>query len=130
MQDYSHFTPEPPKELLGKIMQRIRKEQRIAAATKLIVFSVMLAGSAIAFLPVYQAMLTGFAESGFTQFFSLLFSDSSAMLAYWQSFVPALLETLPVLSITAFLAILLVFLQSLRSVSRNIKIISSPLKTS
>ena len=128
MEDYSHL-PEPPKELLGKIMQRIHREQRIAAIAKLVVFSVMLAGSLIVFLPVYRAMISEFTKSGFTQFFSLLFSDSSAMLAYWQSFVSALLETLPVLSIAAFLGILLVFLQSLKSVTQNIKIISSPLNT-
>lgn len=80
--------------------------------------------SVIALISVSNSLISDFASSGFAQFFSLLFSDFSAISLYWQSFVLALLQTLPAVSLACFLALLLVFLQSLKSLVANVKIIN------
>jgi hypothetical protein len=54
-----------------------------------------------------------------------MFSDFSSVAAYWQSFAMILLETLPAISLALFLAIILVFLQSIKSLTKDIKIIKS-----
>jgi hypothetical protein len=42
---------------------------------------------------------------------------------YWQSFIMSLLETLPAMSLAIFLAVIFVFLTSLRFLVRDIKFI-------
>lgn len=119
-------TPEPPKDLFGKIMSRIRKEQRTSIRRRIIIFSIGLLGSLAAFIPVFQSARNAFAEFGFIQFFSLLFSDSEIIITYWRSFVLTLLESLPVMSIVALLAIILIFLESLKLLVKNITIFLNP----
>lgn len=119
-----NFNIEPPRELLGKILKRIHKEQRILVLRKIIIFSITLSLSLLAFIPSFKILLSDLNQSGFGNFFSLIFSDFSAVTTYWQSFVMILLETLPALSLALFLAVLLTFLQSIKSLTKNIKIIS------
>jgi hypothetical protein len=77
----------------------------------------------IAFFPAVKMLLSDFDQSGFLRFFSLIFSDFSTVATYWQSFTMVLLQTLPAISLALLLAILLVFLQSVKSLSRDVKII-------
>lgn len=114
---------QPPKDLLKKIMKRIRREEQIFIIKRIVAFSTTLMASIIALFPVSKMLLSDFSNSGFLRFFSLMFSDSSVVASYWQSFVLILLETLPVASVALFLAVLLVFLQSVKSLSKNIRII-------
>ncbi len=120
---------EPPEELFGKIMHRISKEQRLLRAKRrIIIFSIGLFGSLLAFIPTFHMLRTGIIESGFIEFFSLLFSDSWVVMTYWQNFILTLLESIPSLSIAAFLTTVFVFLGSLKYLMRNIKMILTPIK--
>lgn len=113
---------EPPSGLFEKIVNRIHKEQRLLTIRRRIaIFSVGLGGSLVAFIPVFKMLSAELAESGFIQFLSLLFSDFSIVVRYWQSFVPTLLETLPVISLIVFLTIIFVFLESLKFLIKNTK---------
>jgi len=114
---------EPPKGLLEKILKRIHKEERILVLRRIIIFSITLAASMLGFVPSLKILLSDFNQSGFLNFFSLIFSDFSSITTYWQSFVMILLETLPAVSLAIFLAVLLVFLQSVKSLTKNIKTI-------
>lgn len=116
-----NFQIEPPSGLLPKIMKRIRREERILLIKRTSVFSAMLIGSVIAFFPVSQMLVSDFSQSGFFSFLSLVFSDFSVVSSYWQTFIMALLQTLPALSLALFLAILVTFLQSARSLTRDVK---------
>lgn len=117
-------TSEMPDDLLDKIMTRIKMEKSLLAVKrKLIVFSLGFAASAIGLVPVFNLVRADFAESGFFQFFSLLFSDFSVAVNYWQTFAMSLLETVPVVSMAIFLAVILVFLWSLKLLARDLKII-------
>jgi hypothetical protein len=112
---------EPPKGLLEKIIKRIRREERLLVLRRVLIFSTTLICSVFGFIPATNMLLSDSNQSGFLRFFSLIFSDFSTVATYWQSFSLALLQTLPVISVVALLAILFVFLQSLRLLLRNIK---------
>ena len=115
---------QPPKDLLEKILKRIHREERILVLRRIIIFSVTLTASLLSFVPTIKILLSDFNQSGFVNFFSLIFSDFSSVATYWQSFTLILLESLPALSLALFLAVLLTFLQSIKSLTKNIKIIS------
>lgn len=128
-QDYEKlFTflpaPDPSGELYQKIILRLRREEKFLSLRKrMIIFSFGLIGSVIAFLPAWQWLKTGLVESGFTQFLSLFFSDTGIIAAYWQNFALTLLESLPVMSLAVFLTIAFIFLNSLKSLYKDVKII-------
>jgi hypothetical protein len=117
---------EPRESLLEKIISRIHHEQRVLdVRNKILIFSLMLVFSITALVSVARLLLSDFVDSGFVQFFSLLFSDFSDISLYWRSFVLALLETLPALSLVSFFSLLLLFLQSLKSLIVNVRIIKN-----
>ncbi len=122
---FTHLKPqEPPAGLLGKIMARIHEEERLMSIKKrFILFSITVLISTGALIPAMNAFQEEFAQSGLTQFLSLLFSDLGVVLASWQEFGLAVLESLPITSITALLFIFLVFLWSLKHLVQAIKVI-------
>jgi hypothetical protein len=114
---------EPPTGLFDKVMCRIEREKKILTLRRrIIIFSIGLIGSAVAFIPAFQYARSGFVESGFYSFFSLFFSDTEIVLAYWENFAQSLLETLPVLGLAVFLTTVAVFLESLKMLVRDLKI--------
>lgn len=116
---------ELPEGLLEKIIKRIHKEERLLVWRRTIIFSVTFIGSLAAFVPVLKILLSNFSRSGFLKFFSLIFSDFPSVATYWQSFVMILLESLPAVSIALFLVVVLLLLQSAKSLTKDIKIIKS-----
>jgi len=111
--------------LLEKILKRIHKEERLLILRRIIIFSITLCLSSVGFVPSLRILLSDFNRSGFLNFFSLIFSDFSSVAVYWQSFAMILLETLPAVSLALFLAILLTFLESIKLLFKNIKIIKN-----
>ncbi|MGD0577283.1 MAG: hypothetical protein ABSA74_04365 [Candidatus Staskawiczbacteria bacterium] len=114
---------EPPIGLYEKIIKNIHRKQRLLILRRVILFSATLAISVIGFFPAMSMLLSDSNQSGFLQFFSLIFSDSSSVATYWQSFTMTLLETLPVLSLALFLAVLLTFLESIKHLTKDVKTI-------
>jgi hypothetical protein len=117
------FNIEPPAYLYEKIMKRIHKEERLLVLRRVILFSITLTGSVVAFFPSFNMLISDFNQSGFLHFLSLTFSDFSIVATYWKSFTIILLESLPALSLALFLAVLLTFLQSIKSLARDVKTI-------
>lgn len=113
---------EIPIGLFEKIMHRIHREERVLVLRRVIIFSTTLVVSLVAFFPAFGMLMTDFSQSGFLNFFSLAFSDSSTVMKYWQSFGMTLLEALPALSLALVLAILLTFLQSIKSLTKYAKL--------
>ena len=113
---------EPAKDLLEKIIKRIHKEERVLVLRKTICFSALLILSLFAFTPAYKTLMLDLNQSGFLNFSSLVISDFSSVLTHWQSFGLILLETLPVISLALFLAVVLTFLQSLKSLTKTSKL--------
>ena len=119
------FNIEPPSGLLNKILKRIHKEERLLVLRRTIIFSITLVGSLIALIPSFNMLSSDFTRTGFISFLSLMFSDFSSVTLYWQSFMMILLETLPAISLVLFLAVVLIFLQSLKSLTKDIKMIKN-----
>jgi hypothetical protein len=116
--------PDLPRDLLANVMDQIHRQRQVAKTrNRLIVFSLGLVGSVAAFIPMIKSLIVGLNNSGFFQFFSLLFTDSKTVLAYWDNFLLTLLESLPILSLIAVLAIVLIFLESLKNFFHDLKII-------
>lgn len=112
---------EPPAGLFDKIMCRIEKEKNfLTLRRRIIIFSIGLIGSAITFIPAFAYARSGFVESGFYSFFSLIFSDTEIVLTYWENFLQSLLETLPAAGLAALLATVAVFLESLKMLVRDL----------
>lgn len=122
---FTHLEPpEPPTGLFDKIMSRIHEEEQIMSIKKrLFLFSITVLVSTGAFIPVINAFQADFAQSGLVQFLSLLSSDLGAVMASWQDFGLAILESVPVMSISAFLFTLLVFLWSLKHLAQAIRVV-------
>lgn len=118
----SNYSPRPPKSLFEKIMRRIREERKLLALKrKLIFLSIVFVGSIAALIPTFRMTQAGFVESGFIEFFSLLFSDANIIAAYWKNFALSLLETLPVTNLIMLLTVMLLFLESLKLLINNAK---------
>ncbi len=115
---------EPPSGLFERIVNRIHKGQWLLTIRRRIaIFSVGLVGSFAAFFLALKMVSAELSSSGFNQFFSLIFSDFTVVMRYWQSFVMTLLETLPVISLMVFLAVTFILLESLKYLSKNVKAI-------
>ncbi len=117
----------PADDLLGKIMLRVRKEEKKKIMLQLIIFSLSSLGSLISIIATFFLVKVKIIESGFDQFFSLIFSDLHIVLMYWQNYAFTLLETLPINSLLLFLASLLIFVVSARIIIKDFKKLHSPL---
>ena len=115
----------PSPELFLKVMKRIRREERILAIKKITIFSTMLVASLAGLIPAVKMLVEELQSSGFVYFASLIFSDFEIVKDYWQSFSLAILGALPAVSIALCFAVLLILLQSVKALSKNIKIVSN-----
>src|SRR3989339_1376580 len=114
--------PEPPEDLLNKVMNRIYLERRLwTLKWRLPSFAIGFIGSIMAAVPAFQVVHSALAESGFAQFLSLIFSDPREVLAYWDSFIIMLLESLPAISIVVFLVTIFAMLESLKYAVRDFR---------
>lgn len=110
----------PPDDLFCKITARIEREERILSLKRGILFSFGIVLPLATFFPVLRALVADIYGSGLAQYFSLVFSDTGAVVAYGGDYISSILESLPVFGIIKFLVIILVFLGSLRITARNL----------
>ncbi len=113
---------EPNSRLYSKILEKIEYKQRSFARRRFFVFLFLFLGSSIALIPISNMFYTDFAQSGFFQFFSLIFSDSKLIAYYWHNFALILMESLPVVSSIIFFTVLFIILESLRFLTRDAKL--------
>jgi len=105
-------------------MDRIHREkQLLTVRRRIFIFSFIFIVSIIAIIPVFHGLEKAISDSGFLQFLSLIFSDFKIVMTYWQSFALSLLESLPVLNLALFLVVVLAFLESIKFLVKDIKII-------
>jgi len=106
---------EPPGGLLQRIMARIQYERRLMSLKKrIIIFSLTLIISLAAVIFISKMTMSVATASGFTSFFSLIFSDLRIVLINWQSYGLSLLESFPVLGATGVLVAILILMESLK----------------
>lgn len=83
-------------------------------------YTTSLVLSVVGFIPVLGILLRDLKSSGFYNYFSLLFTDTSALSLYWKELSLVIVESLPALSIMMSLALLFVFFLSLKHLSQKI----------
>jgi ABC-type multidrug transport system permease subunit len=98
---------EPPNDLFLKIIARIGREKEIKQTRKLILFAIPFVFSLILLPFSWNYFWTEIKNSGIFYFFETLFTNLSLVLTYWKDFVFAILESLPILAIVAFIVNLL-----------------------
>lgn len=102
---FSRFSSaEPSAELFNRIVLLIKKEKELRRRKNLMFgFSFLVIVSLVA-TPLSWMMLVNQAESsGISYFLSLAVSDLGTFLAFWQDFSLAILESLPIGGLVAFI---------------------------
>jgi hypothetical protein len=113
----------PPVNLLDDIIKRIHEEERLLVLKRFSLFSTFFIISVISILPSTKMLIADFNQSGFFYFFSLIFTDFPVIALYWKNFTIILLETLPAISLSLVLFFVFIFLQSIKFLAKDIKII-------
>lgn len=112
----------PATGLSAKILLSIEREKQRIARIRLSVFSLLSLGSSFALVFIMPYAQEGFSHSGFTDYFSLLFSDTGTVLTFWKEFALSIVESLPFLEITALALFAFIFLCSLSLAAKNMRI--------
>jgi hypothetical protein len=97
----------------------LKREKRIAKL-KLTAFSFVGILSLVGAIPAFKMLATDFAQSGFYEYFSLLFSSNGALASSWKELAYSLAESLPTISIILSLSVVFVFFLSIRYVLKQI----------
>jgi hypothetical protein len=121
---------------LTKIFQKVKYESNINLAenvwqsvvlhdkcivrVKLWAFSIIGFASLVGLMPAFKALSSDFVQSGFYEYFSLIFSDSGLILSYWKELFFSLAESLPTISIILTLSLLFICFLSLRYLMKQI----------
>lgn len=113
----------PPPELLERIIANINIQRQSRIKRMLAIRSLFFVFSVIVLVIGWQSIRADMAKSGFAHFIALLFSDGKILMAYWQSFILVLLESLPVSGLLVVLAAVLAVLQSLKFLARDFKLL-------
>lgn len=99
---------QPKADLYGRIIKQINYEGKLLILKRrLILRSAGFLLSVFALIPLALRLFSDIAQSGFPQFFSLLFSDFGIVMANIGDYVLSLLELTPVTSLSLALAALL-----------------------
>jgi len=93
----------PPKGLHELILVRINIEEKCLVKIRTWIFGSSTAVSFGLSLWAVVYFIKSVNETGFWQYFSLIFSENGAMLAYWRELTLSLAESLPIVSLIIFL---------------------------
>lgn len=112
---------EPKKNLKISIIKKIRKEELKGSIIKIgLNFSVSFVSVlVVAFL--FINLVRDYYQSGLSDYVSLLFSDGSLLVSYWQSYIMSVVESLPIFLITLTLVFVVVSVVSLNLALATIK---------
>ncbi len=117
----SYNEPAPSNDLYNKIINRIKKEKMIYVRRRIFIFSLLAIFSMFGAFLSLQATTGELAYSNTFEFLSLLISDFDIVIAYWNNFLMAFLESLPYLTIASLLISIALFIESLKILTINIE---------
>ncbi|HEY5383157.1 MAG TPA: hypothetical protein VIJ88_01215 [Candidatus Paceibacterota bacterium] len=109
-------TLEPKAGLYQAVLERIAYAKRRSARVRAGFFSALAICSGAALVPAMQYAAGQFYASGFYDYLTLIFSDRSLVLTYWQQFSLSLVESLPSLALLLLLPIIFLLAYSMRRV--------------
>jgi len=117
---FSRVNLKPNAGLADNIWNSIVMREKRIAKLKLGLFSLIGMLSLVGAVPVFKTLITDFTQSGFYEYFSLLFSSGSALASSWKELIYSLAESLPIFSIILSFMVVFVFFLSLRYVLQQI----------
>jgi len=117
---FQNMTFEPKESLGDDIWLNIIAREKRSTRVKLYIFSVVSFLSVLGLIPALEALFNQFTQSGFYEYFSLIFSSGSNLFSYWKELVLSLAESLPIMNIIFSFSLVFIFLLSLRYVLKQI----------
>ena len=111
----------PPQDLKRNILLGITKEELRRAK---VYFAITLTTLPVSLVTVFLSgryLMNSFYESGFYDYFSLLFSGDSTVLAYWKELAYSLAETMPIVGTIVFLIAFSFFIWSGANTLTNLR---------
>ena len=102
--------------LCSVVMQNIEKNEIRALHVKTTVFGVLAVSAGVALFPAISNLSSAWTKSGFSDYFSLITSDTSYISAHWQSALTLFSEALPVTSVIVTITLALILVSSLRKI--------------
>jgi hypothetical protein len=119
---------EPRAGLLDKVLLSISKETVSRALwAKTVVSGIISLAAIVAIIPSWLITRSEIYQSGFSQFLSLLMSDTNTVMAFWKEFSLSLLESFPLVGTIAVFGSILIFMISIRFFVRDItRIVHQP----
>lgn len=111
---------EPRAELLMRVNSAVDRAERRHVFVRAVAFTVVAFVAVGALIPAWRELQAEVMQSGFVQFVSLLVSDFGLVATYWKEFSLSILESVPVLGITAVLGSVFTLLISLRFMARDL----------
>ncbi|MBI3888297.1 hypothetical protein HY311_00710 [Candidatus Nomurabacteria bacterium] len=112
------YSPEP--ELALAVWSSVIAQERKQTRLKLWAFGFTGLASLTGLVPAFKILFTDLSQSGFYEYFSLLFSDTGSVVTYWKEFSFSLAEALPVISTILTLSLLFVCFLSLKYLMKQI----------
>lgn len=110
---------EPNPNLVPAIWNTITIYDKRINRIKLWIFTFAGFASLAGLIPAVKELLSDFAQSGFNEYFSLIFSSSGSILAFWREWIFSLAESLPTMSIILTFSLLFICFFSLRHLIRQ-----------
>lgn len=115
-----------PKGLKTMILARIEQERMRQAKIRVGVLGTLSVGSFISTFVLIKTLWTELTQSGFTQYLSVIVSDSSVIRSYWKEVALSLTESVPYVSLTLVLLTIGIFVWSLANATRNARLAFIP----
>ena len=119
---FSKLLPvDPPARLYHTILAAIAMRQRRLARIRVCIGTLAGVSSGALLLPAFYYLYAAIGKSAVFTYISLLGSDYDITLTYWHDFGLSLLESLPIVEITAVLAACFLLIASFAITSSNIR---------
>jgi len=112
-----------PSGLFAVVCQRIEQAKVARARIRSAAFAVTSVLSLVGLVMSSSSVSSGFAQSGFSQYLSLLFSDAGVISAFWMDFIQSLAESLPILPLAVVLGSFWLFLESIKYLFEDVPVI-------
>ena len=112
---------EPKDSLKASIIKKIKKEEHKMFVLKIGLSLSFSLGSVISVVFLLTNIIKDYYKSGLSEYISLMFSDGSLLVSYWQSYIMSVVEALPIFAITLVLVSIWIFIMSSNSALLTLK---------
>lgn len=118
-----------PSRLSDAVMLRIEAYEVRRLRLRAAFHGFLVLAALVLCVPALNYLGSAVAQSGFSEYLSLAFSDGGFVLSHFKDFVLTLADSLPGTGVAAILAVGVVFLWSLRSMLVNLASLSNVRRT-